>query len=383
VTGVAGLSFEGSIAARFDGDDLLLTGTDILVSVDGFGALSGNFSVEKTGIGADAALLVGLDAVNADLGNIALTDGQMALYVAQNAAGGMGFALDAKGSGALQDVAGISMVADVHVRINTLQEAVDKSITLGNSTLPVVFDSADLVQELVIQNGMITVEGLGDISGAFAMVPTTETNAEGVTTRSLRIGLSDISGNLTPGGVGATLTGGAGALILERVTDANGDLLSSGYGLQAKGSVALTGIDGITLAADDLDIRYNRMGRAIENEQIETGGEVFVLNLLDNETRLSGTMTAEIKDVLAFGGQIFIESRSGVNAAELLLAEFRPPRSYPLILADPITDCMVIQRRPKPPTSVLMTKTRSTSSIIAPAVAVPTLADSPAPPRIN
>ena len=321
VTGVPNLTLSGTIGASFDGTDLTLSGTGVDVGIDGFGALSGNFAIEKTGTGADATLLVGLDQVTADLGSVALRDGQLGLYIAQNDVGAMGFALEASGKGAFDGFNGLTMDADASVRVNRMQEVVTASIDVNGTPVDVIFDTAANAQELVIQSGTITVADLGTITGTFAMVPTTVTDVAGVTTQTLRVGLSGVTGNLTPGGVGADLTQGDGALILERVLDTAGTVVTSGYGLQMRGSVALSGIDGLDLQANQMDIRYNRMGRVIENERILTGGEDFVLSLADNETRLTGAMVAGVTDIVEISGQMALESRTGANAATVTLSD--------------------------------------------------------------
>jgi hypothetical protein len=321
VTGVPNLTLSGTIGASFDGTDLTLSGTGVDVGIDGFGALSGNFAIEKTGTGADATLLVGLDQVTADLGSVALRDGQLGLYIAQNDVGAMGFALEASGKGAFDGFNGLTMDADASVRVNRMQEVVTASIDVNGTPVDVIFDTAANAQELVIQSGTITVADLGTITGTFAMVPTTVTDVAGVTTQTLRVGLSGVTGNLTPGGVGADLTQGDGALILERVLDTAGAVVTSGYGLQMRGSVALSGIDGLDLQANQMDIRYNRMGRVIENERILTGGEDFVLSLADNETRLTGAMVAGVTDIVEISGQMALESRTGANAATVTLSD--------------------------------------------------------------
>ena len=181
------------------------------------------------------------------------------------------------------------------------------------------FDSAANVRELVITDGTLVIDGLGSISGALAISSETTTDGPVETTR-LQIGLSGLAGSLTPGGIGASLTGGNGALYVERITT-SGTVTSTGYALDVGGSVALDGVSGVTLAADNLNLRYNRLDRAVENMVIATGGDDYVLNLLDNETRLSGAINADIAGMIGLSGQMFIESRTGANARTVTLSD--------------------------------------------------------------
>ena len=100
-----------------------------------------------------------------------------------------------------------------------------------------------------------------------------------------------------------------------------GTVTSNGYALDVGGSVALDGVSGVTLAADNLNLRYNRLDRAVENMVIATGGDDYVLNLLDNETRLSGAINADIAGMIGLSGQMFIESRTGANARTVTLSD--------------------------------------------------------------
>jgi hypothetical protein len=306
ISGLAGLSLQGNLSADFDAQGLRLAGNNVSVSVDGFGSLSGNFAVNKDTSGS--ALLIGLNQVQADFGGITISGGQLGLYTGRNALGEAGYALVAQGSASVSGLSGLSLNATASVRVNTLGEALSRSITVGGQALALEFTSGLTVQELLIRQGAITIDGLGAVSGDL-----------GTTTSTLRIGLSGLSGNLTPGGVGASLRGGNGALLIEKIS--TGASSTSRYALQVGGSLGLTGIDGVTLQADDLVIAYNRMGRAIDNEVIANGSGEVLMSLLDNETRIRGRMTVEVAGALSVSGDMFIETRSDANAATVTLTD--------------------------------------------------------------
>ena len=316
ISGLAGLSLQGNLSADFDAQGLRLAGNNVSVAVDGFGSLSGNFAVNKDTNGS--ALLIGLNQVQADFGGITISGGQLGLYTGRNALGEAGYALVAQGSASVSGLSGLSLNATASVRVNTLGEALSRSITVGGQALALEFNSGLAVQELLIRQGAITIDGLGAVSGDLGIQAQTVRSGS-TTTSTLRIGLSGLSGNLTPGGVGASLRGGNGALLIEKIS--TGASSTSRYALQVGGSLGLTGIDGVTLQADDLVIAYNRMGRAIDNEVIANGSGEVLMSLLDNETRIRGRMTVEVAGALSVSGDMFIETRSDANAATVTLTD--------------------------------------------------------------
>ena len=318
ISGLAGLGLSGQLSASFDADGLSLAGENIAVNVDGFGSLTGNFAVRQQGSGDAASLLIGLDGLQADLGGVSISGGQLGLYAGANALGEAGYALVASGTAGVNGLTGLSLNASASVRINTLGEAVAQTIRVGGQSLAVDFADGLAVQTLQVQQGTLTLDGLGSITGNLGIQAQT-VQSGGVTTSTLRMGLSDLHGNLTPGGVGAILQEGMGALYIEKVT--SGGVTTSGYALQVGGSLQLTGIDGVTLQADALSIAYNRLGRALENEVIATGSGDVLMTLADNETRIRGHMAVEVAGVLSVSGDMFIETRSDANAATVLLSD--------------------------------------------------------------
>jgi hypothetical protein len=140
------------------------------------------------------------------------------------------------------------------------------------------------------------------------IIERTQSVAAGVTTTDIRIGVDNAGGALTLGPALATLTGGRGAILLRHEIDASG-AVTTRHAVQAEGNVAVTGVSGITLAANDLSIAYNKWGSALETS-VATPDADYDVSLLDGETRLRGTATATLDGVLEISGELFIENLS-------------------------------------------------------------------------
>jgi len=133
------------------------------------GAVSGNFSVEKSGTGDAATLLVGLGNVDADMGGVDLSDGALALYVARNALGDAGYALVASATAGLSGFAGITMNATAQLRVNAMGQAVDQTIRVGDADIAITYENGNALAELVIASGLLDIDGLGVLSGGLAI----------------------------------------------------------------------------------------------------------------------------------------------------------------------------------------------------------------------
>ncbi|MBF0309022.1 MAG: LEPR-XLL domain-containing protein, partial [Magnetococcales bacterium] len=299
IRGLGDLSLSGTFTTLFDvNGDIAFSGNDVTLSVAGFGSLSGNFAVSR---GADQSILLGATDLSAHFGaggvGVSLANGRLGAYIASPMEGHGGYALVASGLASLDGFSGISLSADAAVRINTLGFPVSQTVSVGGQDLSIVFADRALVQEVSILSGELQVAGLGSLSGALAI---RSQSADDQT--DVQIGLEGVSGTLGLGGMGAALSNGRGAVLLHR--DASG----SGYAVQAEGSVSLTGVDALTLSADTLQIAYNRMGEAITGQVVETSAGSYTVNLLDEETRLRGEVTAAIAGLLSVEGEMFIET---------------------------------------------------------------------------
>ncbi|MEX8494680.1 beta strand repeat-containing protein, partial [Sphaerotilus sp.] len=312
LSGVGGVGLSGTLSASFSGTALVLSGTGVALSVDGFGEMTGDFAVQRSGTGASGVLQVGLSNVNASIGNadagLGVSGASLGLLIKQRSDGATGYALVASGAASLHGFAGVSLEAAAEVRINTLGEASTASIAVGGGQVRLDFSDATERKEVRITAGTVAVDGLGSLSGALAVHSQTTLDASGVRVTDLQIGLAQINGSLNLGGLGATLGQGRGAVLLHREGTQAGTVA-----VQAQGDVALTGLgSALSLTVTQMSVAYNRLGHAVEAQEVDTGAGTYVVSLLEGETRMRGVATVVVGGVLTMGGQISIENRSNV-----------------------------------------------------------------------
>ena len=307
-------------------DLIAVSGVDGTYYLKTMGGLSGqilppiDFAMARAVVEPNNYLKIGAENVIAYVGSktngIAINDGILALVLGLETeasddivANQTGYALQVSGVAAINGFDGaISLSADAVLEINTLGRAVEETVKTGLTTAAKELAFTDGLdrRELTIKEGSIEVAGLGSVSGALKVVSTTET-VSGVITATTRIGVSSAVGALTPGGVGVSLENGVGALVMETVTVAEGDV-DTKYGFVAEGDVTLVGVPGVSLSADNLIVAYNRWGSDLDVE-VETAGGTYSVDLADNETRLRGFMTVAVADVVSAQGNLFMESR--------------------------------------------------------------------------
>ena len=257
---------------------------------------------------APAYLLIGAADVQATFGTAAagvqVIDGGLGLVLSRGTAVGQtGYALVGEGTATLQGFNGaVTLNAASRVMVNTLGRAVDIAVPTGLTSAPrqVTFTDGTAVQELVIRHGQVTVAELGTLSGDLA-VRVIQHKVSGLDTTDIRIGLAEVSGSLQAGGASATLTNGAGAILLR---DQAG--IGSVYAVQAEGDVAFDIGSAVTLQADRLKVTLNRWGEDLA-ESVATATGRYDINLVKDEARLRGTMTASIAQALTVSGELFIE----------------------------------------------------------------------------
>ena len=211
---------------------LLATAQAGVFNLVGAGALAGQ-SLPAITLGLSRALeqppnylLIGAANVNASVGTssagVRLTDLNVGLIVSRNTPpvlGGVaarpGYALNASGTASLYGFdSAITLNAAAIVQINTLGRAIDMSVKTGLTTPARQVSFADGLshREITITSGTVGVAGLGNLTGSLKIVSTTQV-ADGVTVTDTAIGIDNLSGSLTPGGVGATLTHGRGGIV--------------------------------------------------------------------------------------------------------------------------------------------------------------------------
>jgi hypothetical protein len=152
-----------------------------------------------------------------------LTDGSLALLIDTKDDGTTGFALQA---GATVSLSGfgdaVSINASGTVRVNAMGREVSQTIPTGVSTSQEIsFADGVSRQEVIIDSGSVTVDGVGTLSGALTLVRTQEI-VQGVTITEMTIGVDQLAGSLTLGPATAALTDGRGAVLLRQEVDANG-----------------------------------------------------------------------------------------------------------------------------------------------------------------
>ena len=305
VDGLAELSFSGTLSASFDSaNNMSFAATGLDISVDGFGTVTGDVSFQKS---ADGDILVAASNVSADIGvsgtGFALSNGTLGLYVAARTEDSAGYAILASGDVSLNGFPGVVVTAsDATIRVNTLNKSVNETV----AGVDIIFADTSAIQELSIGSATVALAGVGSVTGAIAITSETTLNDQAQTVVKTKIGISDANGTLDLGALGASLNNGRGAIVLNKVgTDAGT------YGVQLEGDISVTGADGINLSATDMKVSYNRLGQAVSGLVVQTGGADYVVDLLDNETRISGQATAEVAG-LGLSGNIFIEVREDV-----------------------------------------------------------------------
>ncbi|MBF0171418.1 MAG: hypothetical protein HQK87_10105, partial [Nitrospinae bacterium] len=303
LSGIAGLSLAGDGSAGFNQDGTLSLQGTATATVDGFGAITGNFSFTRENGAAGPRILVGASNVSATVGDatagVDISGASLGMILVDG-----GYALVAEGNAALRGFDGtLSLAASGRVAINHLGTTLDETLNLssGGSVL-LKFDDPRPGEAVVIDSGTVSVAGLGSLSGALRIESRRETVA-GVTRQKLAIGCDNLEGNVTLGGATAVLSGGRGGLLLFK------EGTTSRYAVQAEGSVTLTGIDAVSLSAQRMELACNRMEDALETT-VATAGGWFGMNLLKNETRLRGYASAEVAGMLAVDGALFIESQT-------------------------------------------------------------------------
>ncbi|MGI9132354.1 MAG: beta strand repeat-containing protein, partial [Rhodoferax sp.] len=302
------------------------TGVAGVFSVVGAGALLGQ-SLPALTLGLSRAvqqppnyLLIGATGVSASVGSasagIHLSNLTVGLIISRDTPpvlGGIaakpGYALVASGSAALQGFdSAVTLNASAVLQINTLGRAIDMAVKTGIATAAqqVTFSDALQRKEITIQSGTVSIAGLGSMTGQLKLVTTTQT-LNGAVVTDLEIGVDNLAGSLSAGGVGATLAAGRGAIKLSNSTVGNN--VTQKFAVAAEGNVQVTPITGVVIQASDLVIAYNRWGSDL-TANVATASASYALNLVNNESRVRGLMHAEMGGALTIDGQMFIEAKT-------------------------------------------------------------------------
>ncbi|MEX8494125.1 LEPR-XLL domain-containing protein, partial [Sphaerotilus sp.] len=304
--GVDGLTLSGAGAATFGTDGAMTLAGQALVGVRGFGSLSGQVSVARSVSADGERLVIGAGDVSAHIGGTAgavdLRSANLALVLGTDALGQGGYALVADGRVAASGLAGVTLDAGGRVEINHLGRALDEQITLPNGArVALAFSDERPGAAVVIDQGHLVIGGLGAIDGRLRI----ESRTDGVGTAAqqrLAIGIDHLSAQVTLGGVGANLSDGHGAVLLQQSA---GGLR---YAVQIDGATALTGVQGVELSASRMTLAVNHLGVALDTA-VATADGWAGLNLLGDEFRLRGQARAVVAGAFSVQGEMFVESR--------------------------------------------------------------------------
>ena len=250
----------GDVALQFASGEMIkrLQGT-VELNLAGYATLAGAYSIEKTGSGTTAKLLVSASNVTAFMGangtGVRIQDAQLGMVIYPTVAT---FALTASGTASFDGVSGITLGGTMRALVNTTGNAVSESIVTVNGIIPVNFTDQ--------QSNLMRFEGsgvdlvLGDAARLTGNLAVQRETAAGTGETRLAIGAAGVQAFLGFDGRGFRLGNGRlGMLILE-----NGS-----YALQAAGEVAVVGFPDVEISGFG-ELGINNTGAPV-NETVATG----------------------------------------------------------------------------------------------------------------
>ncbi len=156
-------------------------GGGVKLAVAGFAEVEGNFSVEKAADGSK--LVIGAADINAFLGTgrdtagtdddlgLQVSGAQLGLMVYTPASGSSSYALSASGAVALVGLDGLQISGSVAVQANQTGRAVDETVQVLGTSVPVKFTTTDDVQAFQ-GDVVLTVGGVFQLGGALTATKT-------------------------------------------------------------------------------------------------------------------------------------------------------------------------------------------------------------------
>jgi hypothetical protein len=334
LVGVPGFTLSGSLAARvnttggavsesitmpsgspvsvvFAADDTapVFKGS-VTAEASGFASLSGGFAVSKS----TGRLKIAVAGVTAFVGagdtGLRLTGGNLGVVLNTNS---KKYALVAGGSIALEGISGFSVGGSAAVRINTLGEAVNETISTPSGDVTVSFPTSAQVQQV---SGSVSLS-ISDYVEASATITATKETVGNLTTLNvtasdatafLGVGASTIT---TSDDMGVRLTGGALDLRWTKDTSAN----TSWYALGARGTASLVGISGLTLTGT-LQAERNTGPNSVTLD-FGTASTADDLTLAAGAKRFGGTAELAISGFVSVSGSFgFEESTETIGGVE-------------------------------------------------------------------
>ncbi|MDX1320023.1 MAG: LEPR-XLL domain-containing protein, partial [Oceanospirillum sp.] len=319
---VLGETAEAGQAFRVEGDASLALG-DVLVT-------NGHLVLEKqTSLTADDDLfLIGatdltvntLDAAADQLG-VRVSDVDLMLVLADGI-NESGYAFQATGAAALSGLgAGSSLsLPDLQKTLilqgNHLGRELNETLTVNGQDIALVFgaDQTDVSPSFEVQDATFNVDGLGELSGDFRFEfrsQGSDADSNGLADQfnnQLIVTGSQITGQLSEGGVTLDLSSGQVALVFENHVDGlNNTSTEADWSVSAKGDLSLSGIPSLELSGSDLNVVFNGSGKeAAETLTLADGSELNLALTADTGLSVTGTMAGTLSDVGSVAGDILL-----------------------------------------------------------------------------
>ncbi len=273
--------------------------------------LTGQFSFSEQTVASDSTLtkiLVGATGVSGswaagDGTGLSLTGGSLALALYHDtsvSATSALYAIDASGSVSVTGIPSLSFAGSFNYRASTQVTAVNESIAVGATTLPLQF-SGVTASELIGSNISLSVAGFAAASGNFTFV-------EDALGRGFDLSATNVSAAVGVGSgnsfTGVQLSGASVGLIVN----------STGYAFTANGgNDSLVGISGLTASATGLSINVNKTGSALTNNPI-------VGSMTVGEVDVTGSVTLSVVNIGSLSGTFSFSKTSSSNGTLLEVA---------------------------------------------------------------
>ena len=281
-----------NVALGYTADEGNLTraGGSLTMDIAGYASLAGDFGFEQT----ENTLRVGATGVTAFMGangtGLELTDGTLGL-VAYSGSVGSGYALNASGTAGLVGIDDLTLTGTAALELNRTGGAVDEVITTPVGTVAIAYSDAEGTITRAVGDLDMDLAGVVSLSGQFGF----EQNAN-----LLKVGARDVNAFVGANGTGIQLSDADLGLLI--FTD------SKSYALEASGTAALAGIDGVTLTGT-VGMEVNRSGQVIDQSISMPGDDLLIeINTADDVTRLIGTAHLNVGDFVDVSGAIAINT---------------------------------------------------------------------------
>ncbi|HND52688.1 MAG TPA: hypothetical protein PLV92_09840, partial [Pirellulaceae bacterium] len=300
------------------------------VRVDGVGVnlgtpvahFSGDVMLETTGSGDDREIVVGATNIQAffgdDRGTVTTTDdlgvrfdnGQFFGLVEANG----DVAFKARGAASLVGVADLTLSGVAFAQLNTTDDDVDRSITVGGAAYSLSVASG--ASRFGAEDVRLSVAGFVDLSGDFLFTKSVSGSNTTITAAATQIdGFLGVNHGQADE-FGVSVSGASLGVLIESVDDA-----PSRFALRSSsGAVSLSGMSGVTLSGS-LDVEVNRLGHAVDVHIPALDDSDIPLNFPtgDDVERLSGTAQLDFAGFSRMSGAVAIERTATGDTTKLLI----------------------------------------------------------------